>query len=462
MKKEIYHIPDRGNKKRVVIIGGGFGGLKATRKMDNDKFQVVLIDRNNYHLFQPLLYQVATAGIEPSSISFPFRKVFRKHDDFHIRVCEALNVRPEEKVVETSIGEIEYDYVIIATGCSPNYFGNDMLAQETMPLKATADALYIRNEVLETFEKAQNTDDPLLRVRLLTIVVVGAGATGVELAGALAELRNFILPCDYPDLELENMKIILVDGSPRVLSGFSEKSYGIVDKKLKELGVEIILNTHVKDYKEDVLQLSTGNSIIACNVFWTAEVKANSIQGFPKDCYGHSNRLIVDEFNHVTPYEDVFAIGDTALMTLPDYPKGHPQVVQPALQQGKNVVKNLERLQKGKPLKPFDYFNKGSMATIERNSAVVELKHLNFGGFIAWCMWLFIHLISILGIKNKLFVMMDWTWSYFRYDPSMRLLIKPVVKDKTDVKSAPETADEIRQKLNNSSSVNSQKETVRY
>lgn len=425
MTEQITNIPDKGNKKRVVIVGGGFGGLKIARKLKGQHYQIVLLDKNNYHLFQPLLYQVATSGIEPSAISFPFRKIFKGYKDFHIRICEVQQVCPEKKQIATSIGSLDYDYLIISTGCYTNYFGNNEMAKRTMSLKTTAEALYNRNQVLESFEKALNTSDPEMRKRLMTFIIVGAGATGIELAGALAEMRKFILPHDYPDLDISMMRIVLIDGGPRLLSAFSPQSSEEVKKYLTHLGVEILLNLQVKSYEDNVLGLNDGSSIETANVYWVAGVKANSLTGFPTECYGPGNRLKVNEYNQVQGFENIFAIGDTALMISKEYPKGHPQVVQPAIQQAMNLVKNLKNIENHHPLIPFKYNNKGSMATIGRNNAVVELQKIRFGGFPAWAVWLFIHLMSIVGVKNRLFIFIDWMWSYFTYDPSLRLIIKP-------------------------------------
>ncbi|WP_455674675.1 NAD(P)/FAD-dependent oxidoreductase [Phocaeicola sp.] len=425
MTGQITNIPNPGKKKRIVIVGGGFGGLKIARKLKGQPFQVVLLDKNNYHLFQPLLYQVATAGIEPSAISFPFRKIFKGYPDFHIRICEVQQVVPAEKRIETSIGSLDYDYLVIATGCYTNYFGNNKMALRTMSLKTTAEALHNRNQVLESFEKALNTPDAGKRKQLMTFAIVGGGATGIELAGALAEMRKFILPHDYPDLDLSLMRIILIDGASRLLSAFSAQSSEEVKKYLTNLGVELLLDEQVKSYENGILGLSSGSTLATENVYWVAGVKANSLAGFPTESYGPGNRLKVNAYNQVEGFTNIFAIGDTALMLSEQYPKGHPQVVQPAIQQAMNVVKNLKHLEHGQPLIPFKYNNKGSMATIGRNKAVVELPKIRFGGFPAWAVWLFIHLMSIVGVKNRLFIFVDWMWSYFTYDPSLRLIIKP-------------------------------------
>lgn len=427
--KTAMDIPDKEGRKRLVIVGGGFGGLKLARKLKGDKFQVVLLDKNNHHIFQPLLYQVATAGIEPSAVSFPYRKIFKKRAHFHIRICEAQHVIPENNLLETSIGVLAYDYLVIATGCDTNYFGNDGIARQTMALKNTSEALFNRNRIIDSFEQAQNTGNEEKRRRLMTFAIVGGGATGIELAGALAEMQKFVLPQDYPDLNIDEMRIILIDGSSRLLSAFSEKSSREVAEYLKSRNVEIKLDVRVVNYGNNKLVLSDGQAIDTENVFWVAGVKANSLQGFPSEAYGAGNRLKVDGYNRLHGYSDIFAIGDTALMTSDAFPKGHPQVVQPAIQQAKNLIKNLQRMEQGRPLSPFIYRNKGSMATIGRNHAVVELKNLRFGGFPAWAVWLFIHLMSIVGVKNRLFIFMDWMWSYFTYDPSLRIIIKPLKRE---------------------------------
>lgn len=430
MANEITKIPPKGNKKRIIIVGGGFAGLKFARKLKKNKFQVILLDRQNHHIFQPLLYQVATSGVEPSAISFPFRKIFRKHKDFHLRMCEVNRVIPEYARVETSIGYLTYDYLIVSSGSHTNYFGNTKLSEQTMSLKTTADALYNRNKVLESLEEAQNTTDKQKRKQLMTYVIVGGGATGIELAGALAEMRDYLFPQDYPDLNIEEMQIILLDAGPRLLSNFSEKSSEKVKESLEKMGIEIRLNAQVKDYNCNSLTFVDGSQLLSANVYWVAGVKGNSLEGFREDTYGPGNRLLVNTYNQVKGYENIFALGDTALMITEEHPKGHPQVVQPAIQQAKHLAKNIERLQDGKELKPFKYRDKGSMATIGRNNAIVEMKNLHFGGFLGWLSWLFIHLINIVGVKNKLFIMLDWTWSYLRYDPSLRLIIKPINKEK--------------------------------
>ena len=424
----ISNIPDQGTKKRVVIVGGGFGGLKLARKLNDRDFQVVLLDKNNYHLFQPLLYQVATSGIEPSAISFPFRKIFKYRHDFHIRMCTVEKVVSEKNCIETSIGKISYDYLVIATGAGTNFFGDSTLADRTMQLKTTSDALFNRNRVIESFEKALNSADDDTRKRWLTFVIVGGGATGIELAGALAEMKKFMLPKDYPELNWDEMRILLVDGGERLLNAFSEKSSLEVARSLSSMHMEILLKKLVKEYDGEKLTFVDGQQIVTNNVFWVAGVKANSLLGLPREVYGRGNRLLVDEFNRVKGMADVFALGDTALMVTTDYPNGHPQVVQPSIQQAGLLANNLRSMIKGKPLRPFKYKNKGSMATIGRNDAVAELSKVRFRGFFAWLLWLLVHLMSIVGVKNRLFILINWMWSYVTYDQSLRILIKPEIK----------------------------------
>ncbi|MCB6972576.1 MULTISPECIES: NAD(P)/FAD-dependent oxidoreductase [Butyricimonas] len=424
----ISNIPDQGTKKRVVIVGGGFGGLKLARKLNDRDFQVVLLDKNNYHLFQPLLYQVATSGIEPSAISFPFRKIFKYRHDFHIRMCTVEKVVSEKNCIETSIGKISYDYLVIATGAGTNFFGDSTLADRTMQLKTTSDALFNRNRVIESFEKALNSADDDTRKRWLTFVIVGGGATGIELAGALAEMKKFMLPKDYPELDWDEMRILLVDGGERLLNAFSEKSSLEVARSLSSMHVEILLKKLVKEYDGEKLTFVDGQQIVTNNVFWVAGVKANSLPGLPREAYGRGNRLLVDEFNRVKGMADVFALGDTALMITTDYPNGHPQVVQPSIQQAGLLANNLRSMIKGKPLRPFKYKNKGSMATIGRNDAVAELSKVRFRGFFAWLLWLLVHLMSIVGVKNRLFILINWMWSYVTYDQSLRILVKPKIK----------------------------------
>ncbi|WP_289169001.1 NAD(P)/FAD-dependent oxidoreductase [uncultured Parasutterella sp.] len=420
-------IPTSAERKRVVVVGGGFAGLNFCKRLKDERFQIVLLDKTNHHNFQPLLYQVATAGVEPSSISFPFRSLFAGRKNFHIRMCEVWETDAEAQEVKTSIGRLHYDYLVIATGCDTNYFGNKALEENTMALKTTAEALYNRNHILESFERAVDTDDMQEREKLLTFVVVGGGATGVELAGALAEMRRFVLRKDYPDLDVDKMRIILVDGKDRLLYSFKPKSSREAEEYLRYRGVELKQKTRVLGYENEVLRLSN-EEIPTANVFWTAGVIANSMGGFSSDMYGHGNRLIVDEFNRVGGYKNVFALGDTALMKQKDWPDGHPQVAQPAMQQADNCADNILAMENGEALKPFKYHDRGSMATIGRNHAVVETKGLVFGGFLGWLVWLVIHLMNIVGFKNRLLIFIDWVWSYFTHNSNLRIVVRPLIK----------------------------------
>jgi len=424
MKKNIENIPDRNGKKRVVIIGGGFAGLEMIRRFDTRKFQVVLIDKNNHHQFQPLYYQVATCGLESTSIGFSFRKSFQKKKDVHFRMCQALSVDSENKCLETTIGTIDYDYLVIATGTYTNFFGKKELEETTMSLKTIAESIYIRNRILKSFEMAVNTHDPKERERLLNFVIVGGGATGVELAGALAELKKYILPKDYHDFGFNQIKIYLVDGVDRLLSMMSPCSSEKTARYLKEMGVEVILNAAVKDYSDHKVELANGMVIPSANVFWVAGVVGNGISGLEQSVYGRGNRILVNEYNQVEGCTTIFAVGDVCLMSNEKYPKGHPQVAQVAIQQGKNLVTNLKRIEGGKTMLPFRYKDLGTMATIGRNKAVIEIGKLKFGGFFAWLIWLFVHLRSIIGAKNRVFVLLNWGWSYFTHDTSLRLLIE--------------------------------------
>lgn len=426
----ICNIPPAKDKKRVVIIGGGFGGLKVATSLDSRYFQIVLLDRRNYHQFQPLFYQVATSGLEPSTISFPFRKILQKKKDLHFRLCTALSVDTELNCVETTIGRVRYDYLVVATGCDTNFFGNQKLKDSSLVLKSTTEAINMRNEIIYSLECAASTADVEEREKLLNFVIVGGGATGVELAGALAEMRKFVLPKDYPDFKVQRMRIFLVDGLNRLLSAFSEKASKEALEHLTKLHVDVVLGATVNSYEDDEVKLSNGEIIKTKNLIWVAGVKANSIEGFDKELYGRGNRIVVNEYNQVNGFKNVFTIGDTALVVTPNTPNGHPQVAQPAIQQGANVANNLNKFEAdGSSFKPFKYVDKGSLATIGRNSAVAELPYAQFRGFLAWILWLFVHIMTIVGVKNRLMVFINWMWSYITYDQSLRLLLKDEVPE---------------------------------
>jgi NADH:ubiquinone reductase (H+-translocating) len=421
MKANIPH----SDKPRIVIIGGGFGGLKLAQTISNDNYQIVLIDRNNHHQFQPLFYQVATAGLEPSSIAFPFRKIFQKEKDFHFRMAEVSLIQPEDKVIQSTIGMIHYDYLIIATGADSNFFGNEKIESFSMPMKSISEALSIRNTIFQHLESAITANNETEKNGYLNIVIVGGGPTGVEIAGTLAEMRSTILPKDYPEMDFSKMKIYLIEGAPRVLNAMSEVSSGKAREYLKQLGVEVFEKTVVEDYDGEIVNLRGGEKIPSKSLIWAAGIKGNQIEGLPAEVYVGGGRLVVDAFNQVKGCEGVFAVGDVACMISEDFPKGHPQMAQPAIQQGKNLAKNLNQLALGKQMKPFIYTNLGSMATIGRNKAVVELPRYKFQGFFAWFVWMVVHLKSILGIKNKFIIFLNWVWNYFTYNLSLRLIIVP-------------------------------------
>ncbi|GAB4248699.1 MAG: NAD(P)/FAD-dependent oxidoreductase [Saprospiraceae bacterium] len=420
----IANIPENG-KKRIVIIGGGFAGLKLAKELRKSDFQIVLIDKHNYHQFQPLFYQVATAGLEPSAISFPLRKTFHDLPHVHFRMATLEKVDPADKTIYTDIGKLRYDYLVLAMGARTNYFGNENLRKYALSMKTVSEAIALRNTIISNFERAMNERDPEVVSRLLNMVIVGGGPTGVELAGALAEMKKYILPKDYPELDFSQMNIYLLEASGKILNGYSEKSSLKAREYLERLGVRVKTDTFVKDYDGQTVYLADGSTLPTETVIWAAGVKANSVPGLPKEVVNGGNRLVVDEFNRLMGYEDVFVLGDQAIMKTEDYPAGHPQVATVAIQQAENLADNLRRLQAGKPLKPFRYRNKGALATIGRNLAVADLPGFHFHGFFAWVLWLFVHLMEILGVKNKLIVFINWAWSYFTYDQSLRLLIRP-------------------------------------
>lgn len=413
------------DQQRVVILGGGFAGLKLARKLSKQSYQVVLIDRNNYHMFQPLFYQVATAGLEPSAISFPLRKVFQSKKEVHIRVAEVQEVDPQQKLVLTNIGYVGYDYLVLALGADTNYFGNENISRYAVPMKSLGEAIDLRNTILENYEQALNEAGTDAKETLMNVVIVGGGPTGVELAGAIAEMKKFILPKDYPELDFSKMKVQLLEAAPRVLGAYSKKSSSRAERYLEKLGVEVKTNTMVEDYDGKTVFLKDGEHLNSNTLIWAAGIKANKVKGLPKEVYGRNDRLIVNRYNEVLGLEQVFSLGDMAFMETEAYPQGHPQVAQVALQQASNLFNNLKRRKQNKPQKAFSYTDKGSLATVGRNLAIADLPFLKLGGFPAWALWLFIHLMALVGVKNRLFVFMNWAWNYFTYDQSLRLLIRP-------------------------------------
>lgn len=416
-----YNIPLNG-KKRVLIIGAGFAGLKLAKELTNSKFQVVLLDKQNFHQFQPLYYQVATSGLEPSSISFPVRKMFHKNKNIHFRTTEVKRVNTTNKTVTTEQGDIKYDYLVIATGVYTNYFGMKDIEEHGISMKTTSEAIRLRNILLQNFESAVLEDDKEKSSAKLSIIVVGGGPTGVELSGAIAEMRNYVLHKDYPEIDFGKMKVYLCEASGRVLSAMEQKSSDKALNYLKDLGVEVLINTRVESYDGKEAKLSDGSTIKSETLLWTAGVSGVKIDGLTKDAYTFGSRLNVDRLNKVLREDFVFAIGDNCYMETPNYPKGHPQVAQVAIQQAKNLGKNLKKNLSS--VKEFEYKDKGSMATIGRNMAVVDLPGLRFTGFIAWILWLFVHLMAIVGVKNRLFIFINWAWSYISRDQSLRIMIK--------------------------------------
>lgn len=417
-------------EKRIVVIGGGFAGLKLIRKLVKHKFQIVLIDKNNYHQFQPLFYQVATAGLEPSAIAFPFRKIFQSRKNFFLRVTEVVSIDTSLQRVITKIGYINYDVLVIATGAETNLFGKDHLRDLIYPMKSVAEALGLRNRIIENYEKALIVEDPDEREGLLNIAIVGGGATGVELAGAMAEMKKFILPKDYPELDFNKMYIYLLEASDGVLKVMSNESSQKAYEYLVKLGVRVWINSRVKDYDGKQVILEDGKTLRTNTFIWAAGVCGVPIEGIDKSSVGRAGRLIVDEYNKVSGYENIYALGDIAYMPTEKYPNGHPQVAQVAIQQADNLAKNFVNSKKNKPFKPFRYKDLGSMATVGRNLAVVDLPFVRFRGFFAWLVWMFIHLMSIVGVKNRILIFVNWLWNYFTFDQSLRLIIRPKTSGK--------------------------------
>ena len=425
------NIPKSSNP-RIVIIGGGFAGLALAKKLKNKQFQVVLLDKHNYHTFQPLLYQVATGGLEPDSIAYPIRKVVQDFEHFYFRLAEVKLIDTKKNKIIADIGELTYDYLVLATGSKTNFFGNNEISFNCMSMKSIPESLNIRSLILENFEQALLTNDLNERESLMNFVLVGGGPTGVELAGALAEMKKGILPKDYPDLDVRKMQINLIQSSDKILNGMSEKSSQKSEEFLKNLGVNIWKNLRVTGYDSKIV--TTNNSEISFNsdtVIWTAGVKGALIKGIDSSFIDlRSNRIKTTPNLQIEGHSNIFAIGDISKLTNEKYPNGLPMMAQPAIQQGKHLAKNLELIHKGKPMIPFEYADKGSMATIGRNKAVVDLPKFHFSGFFAWVIWMFVHLFSLIGFKIKAVVFLNWVYNYIRFDREARLIIRPYKKKK--------------------------------
>ena len=416
---------ERTDKKRIIIVGGGLGGLELAFKLVDDDYQVVLVDKNNYHQFPPLIYQVASGGLEPSSISFPFRRLFQGKKDFFFRMAKVESVNTDKKTIKTTVGEIDYDYLVMAFGAKTNFFGNKDIEATTLPMKSVSEAMRLRNTILRNLELALTEEDPARKQALMNIVVVGGGASGVEIAGAVAEMKKNIIARDYPDLDSSQMHIYLVNAVDRLLSAMDPVSSKRAERDLKELHVHIRQPQFATEYKDGILKTSAGLEIPTQTVIWVSGICANTVEGFPAESIGHAGRFLTDRFCRVKGVKDVYAIGDVSLVEGDEeYPLGHPQLAQVAMQQAKTVAKNFKAMSKGKELKPFKYKNLGVMATIGRNHAVAEISGKKFGGFPAWALWLVVHLRSILGVKNKTFILLNWVWNYINYKQSLRLILK--------------------------------------
>lgn len=421
---------------KIVIVGGGFGGLRLGRKLNNRPgFEVVLVDKFNYHQFQPLFYQVATAGLDASNISFPLRKAFHNSKNVRIRLGELQEIIPSENKIRLDNGEIEYDILVIATGADTNFFGNPNLIEKAFPMKSTVEALQLRHQLIQNFEDALQVKSPEELEKLLTIVIVGGGPTGVELSGAIAEMKRDVLPKDYPEIDFTKMKIYLLEGGAKTLGTMSEKSAKHSQQYLERLGVTVLTNTIVKDYDGERVTLQDNKSIRSGVVIWAAGIRGNVPAGIQKDLIARGNRIKVDRYNKVLGFENIYAIGDIAYMETPRYASGHPQVASVAIQQADALADNfrkMERKSNPRQLLEFEYYDKGSMATVGRNLAVVDIPKpkLHFKGLLAWLIWMGLHLVLILGVKNRLFVFLNWVYNYFTRDQSLRLIFKAFYRPK--------------------------------
>ena len=411
---------------RIVIIGGGFAGISLAKKLAKQEVQVVLLDKHNYHTFQPLLYQVSTGGLEPDSIAYPIRKIVKNFPNFFFRLANVKGIDTEKKKISSDIGELKFDYLVLATGSETNFFGNTEIERHSMAMKTIPQSLNLRSLILENFEEALLTSDLHERNALMNFVIVGAGPTGVELAGALAEIKKGILPKDYPDLDTRLAQINLIQSGDRILKEMSEVASRKAEDFLEKLGVNVWKNVRVTGYDGKTVTTTSDLTFEAATLVWAAGVKGTTVKGLDsKDYVVSGNRLLVNEFNQVKGFDSIFAIGDIACMLTEEFPKGLPMMAQPAIQQGEQLGDNLLRMVESKPMKPFKYKDKGSMATIGRNKAVVDLKHWKFQGVFAWFVWMFVHLFFLIGFRNRVVVFVNWVYNYIRFDREARLIIRP-------------------------------------
>jgi NADH dehydrogenase len=410
---------------RVVIIGCGFGGLQLAKSLNGAPFQVVMLDKNNYHTFQPLLYQVATSGLEADSIAYPIRKIFKGQKNFHFRWCEVKSLVASDNKIITNIGEVAYDYLVMATGTTTNFFGNSEFEQKVMPMKSVTEALNLRSLILQNFEKALLANKDEERQALMNFVVVGGGPTGVELAGALSELKNHVLPNDYPELDLKQMRVILVESGNELLQAFNQTNQQRAKTYLEELGAEVRLQKGVSKFDGRTIEFKDGEKLLSKNLIWGAGIKGVLIDGFDETVINPRKRLLVNDYCQINNQTNIFAIGDVACMVQPNYPNGHPQVAPVAIQMGELVAQNLIRQKEGKSLQSFNYNDKGSMATVGRNRAVVEAGKIHFGGWLGWLVWMSLHLMLLVGFRNRIVVFINWLWNYLSYDRNIRLIIRP-------------------------------------
>lgn len=409
-------------KKHIVIIGGGFAGINVIKALDKNKFDITLIDRHNFHSFPPLFYQIASSGLDSGSISFPFRREVRhmKHVRFHMG--EVKKVDTVAKTVSTQFETVNYDYLVVAAGTTNNFFGMNDLRDKVYTLKSVAEAIRLRNEILDRLERASIATDHERKKQLLSFVVIGAGPTGVEVAGAIGEMKRYIIPREYPELEKEDLKILIVEGTDRVLRTMSEDASRHAYEYLGHLMVDVKLNTTMVGYDNNVVKFSNGEEVYCETLIWTAGITGEPIEGFDESVYARGGRFKVDAHNRVNGYDNIFALGDIAYLEAPEYPRGYPQLAQVAIQQARCLAENLNS---GNFVKEFKYNDKGSMATVGRNRAVADLHKLHMYGRPAWVTWMFVHLISILGMRNKLTVLINWIWAYCTYSTSLRLLVRP-------------------------------------